>query len=159
MRNILVVLLLVVLASCEFNANFSVRSGDMQNDYVEEPISATVIKYAETLATANLFIELIKNSDYPKAYKLFDKNIQNQLSENEFETLLTKNAPVIGKINEFKKNQWSFDFESIDKIDFVRMTKIVKHEKIVMHYIFLYAKNSDYSKIQGFSFREKTDLL
>lgn len=159
MKSILLILILVALSSCDISTEYSRRSGDLENDYVEEPLSEAVVKYAETVETANLFIEAIKNADYLNAYQLCDKNIQNQLSESEFAKLLTKDEAVIGKINEFKKNQWSFDFETKDKVAWVNLTKIVKHEKLAMHYTFIFVEGGNYSKILGFSFREKTGLL
>ena len=149
----------VIVISCDGYVELGVRSGSTQDDYMEEPLASSVEKYAQTLHTANLFIEAVRNSAFEDAYALCDTDIQAQLTEKLFKVMFAQVDVVAGSLSEYKKNQWSFNFEAVGETDLVIMTKIVKHEQKPMHYIFSFEKNGSYEKIKGLSLKEKTGLI
>jgi hypothetical protein len=67
----LVLFLIVGLSGCDLFGTISSRSGTIDDDYVEEPLSGGVEKYATALVTSNNILNLISKSKYPDLYRIF----------------------------------------------------------------------------------------
>jgi len=158
-KSLFLALAVVALVGCEISVNLSVRSGSNSNDYVGEPLSDRVVEYSNALDTANLFLDSIILKNYSNAYELLDTNYFNGASKEDVQALLTKDDHVLGDIKEYLKDQWAFKNATYDGKKYLQLTKIVKYEVYTMNYIFTFPYASEYKKLAGFTFKEKTELL
>lgn len=61
---VILAVLLISLLGCEVNSVYGNRSGTVDNDYIEEPLSESSIKYKKALDVSNSVIDLIISADY-----------------------------------------------------------------------------------------------
>ena len=76
-----VILFSIFLSGCgvDINANVSVRSGGVENDYVEEPLTSYSQKYERALAVSNQAVENLINHDY---VSLFEQGFSQELKNS-----------------------------------------------------------------------------
>jgi hypothetical protein len=141
---------LLVLAGCDVSFNSAIRSGDLQNDYVEEPLSSLAKKYEKALEVSNRAVKSITEENYTHLHKyIFAENLQKEASIEALERGLKENIHKFGAIKEYKEMQWKFIPREEEIGDILYSVKIVKHEKTDVNYVFMFENNGKYHRIIG----------
>jgi len=146
-------LFLLIFFSCTQNVEYGVkgvRSGNIYNDYIEEPLTDDEKKFEKHLELSNIFIDKIISNDINYIYEnLIYADTKNEVSNKEITDLFIELEKKHGKIKKYKKMQWHF---GITKSKKVYSIKIIKHEKSELNYIFIFSNNH---KIISFNYQEK----
>ena len=145
---VLFALLLTCVTGCDVNFNAAVRSGDLNNDYIEEPLSTFSKKYENALKISNLAVKSIKEKDYSFLYNtIFSEELRSQITLEELEKGIESSLLNFGEIKEYKEIQWSFIPRDEDIGSVVYSVKIVKHEKTDVSYVFMFKNDGEFKNI------------
>lgn len=147
---VLFLLMLISVGGCDMDFNASVRSGSIDDDYVEEPFSTFSKKYENALSVSNLAVESIIKKDYAFLYDtVLSEELRGQVSKDELERGIESSLVDFGEIKEYKKMQWSFIPKDIEAGSVVYSVKIVKHEKVDVSYVFVFRNDGKFENIIG----------
>lgn len=146
---------IIFLCACEVNFDANNRSGTLEDDYVEEPLSNMSQKYGYALQTSNALIERMKSNDLDFIYeKLFSDELRALISREEFQKMINKIHNAKGNIVRFKKMQWGFIPGTANGRSLIRSVKIVEHENGMVKYLVVFDENK-LDKIVGMHFKER----
>jgi hypothetical protein len=120
---------------CKTNKDFFIRSGDIHNDDVEEPLSDEVTKFQSNLELSNEIVDELKQKELSSVYDSYFSEIENS---DTFQSNWTKIFETYGDIKSFKKQQWHFAVNHESNNKFLSSIKIVHHEKASFNYIFIF---------------------
>jgi len=151
---------LFVISGCDLdvnlNLNSGVRSGSVEDDYFEEPVSGGVKKYEASLVTSNKIIDLFKSGNTDEVYdKYFDELLKKQLSKETLQNFQISIENTMGSIVQYKPMQWGFYPRVENDTELLYSVKIVEHSEVMMKYIFIFKDDGDYQKIVGFINRKR----
>jgi hypothetical protein len=151
MRKVLLLpVYLLILAGCDVSFNSAIRSGDLENDYVEEPLSSLAKKYEKALKVTNKAVKSISEENYTHLHKyIFEKNLQQEISIEALERGFKENINKFGAIKEYKEMQWKFIPREEEIGNILYSVKIVKHEKTDVNYVFMFVNDGKYHRIIG----------
>ena len=139
---------------CDFNTN--VRSGTVDDDYIEEPLAGGAEKYEKALETSNTFVEYVKANRIDAIYQnLFSEELRATVSIGDFKEMLGKVNSAAGKIIRYKKMQWSFISYSEEGRDVIGSVKLVEHENEMLKYLLVFDRSGDLTRIIGFHFKQR----
>ena len=146
---------LFLITGCDFDVNLQmnsgVRSGNIDDDYVEEPVSGGVEKYEASLTTSNNIVELFKSGNLDEIHdKYFDELLKKQLNKEQFQSFYTSIENKMGVIIEYKPMQWGFYPRVENDTELLYSVKIVKHSETMMKHVYIFKDDGDYQKIIGF---------
>ena len=145
---ILLMLLMATISGCDVSFNSAVRSGDLDNDYIEEPLSILSKKYENALNVSNLAMKSIEEKNYAFLYNnIFSDELRSQITLKELEAGIERTLIDFGEIKEYKKMQWSFIPKNEELGAVLYSVKIVKHEKTDVNYVFLFKDDGEYKNI------------
>ena len=148
--------LMVGLSGCDFSGNISARSGPIDDDYVEEPLSGLVEKYQTALVTSNNILQLMSKSKYPDIYRIyFSDAMKAQMTGKEFKEFMTRVKKEVGSLEVYKPMQWNFSSGEDQGMDLLYSVKIAEHEKTMMKYICVFERDKPYINIVGFSVKPR----
>jgi plasmid maintenance system killer protein len=147
---------MVGLSGCDLFGTISTRSGTIDDDYVEEPLSGGVEKYDTALVTSNNILNLIAKSKYPDIYRIyFSDTMKAQMTSKEFKKFMIQVKESAGPLKAYKQMQWNF-FSGTDKgLDMLYSVKIAEHEKLMMKYLFVFEKDKPYINLIGFFVKQR----
>ena len=153
---ILLIFFLFVPSGCDFKvkpANSFVRSGTVQEDDVEEPLSDDEKQYEKALTTSNEIIDAFINDNLSDFYNKYTSVIlQNKIHEDDFSKIYASVIEKTGPINSYKKMQWWFEQGEDHGTKIIISKKIVHHEKQVLFYNIVF-KHGEYDQIIGIHFQ------
>ena len=153
------ILISFCFTACDVNTNTAHRSGTINDDYVEEPLSGNSIKYAEILETSNHVIELVKAKKYKEIYSSYlDESLKETITEAFVIKSYEDAANAMGEIVEYKEKQWGFRPNLENNTNYIVSYKIVFHEKGRLDYSFAFIENGDHSKITGFAIKPRNKV-
>ena len=155
-----IMLSFTLIAGCEldFNlqSNSGIRSGNLDNDYIEQPLSKNVNKYKQALNTSNEIIDLIQVRDYGQVYdRYLDASAKQRIDKTVFMKVMSDNEENWGAVVKYKPMQWGFYPRTEDGDDLLHSVKIVEQSKDMMKYIFTFKDDDQYQKVIGFMYRIK----
>ena len=154
-RFIFFLYLLASLFGCDFSGAISTRSGTLDNDYVEEPLSGNVEKFGTALVTSNNILHLMSQSKFNDIYRIyFSESMKSQMSKAQFRKLMDQIRQGAGPLKGYKEMQWNFFNGSDQGIDLLYSVKISEHEKTMMKYLFVFEKDRPYINLVGFFAKE-----
>ena len=140
--------------SCDFNSN--VRSGTVDDDYVEEPLAGIAEKYESALETSNAFVEYAKANRIDAIHRnLFAEELRASVPIADFKQMVDQVNSAAGEIIRYKKMQWSFISYSEEGRDLIGSVKIVEHENEMLKYLIVFDKGGDFDRIIGFHFKQR----
>jgi len=155
----LVLFLIVGLSGCDISGTISARSGTLDDDYVEEPLSGGVAEYETALVTSNNILTLISKSKYPDLYRIyFSDAMKAQMTSKEFKKFMIQVKEDVGPLRAYKSMQWNFSSGKDKGLDLLYSVKIAEHEKTMMKYIFVFEKDKPYINIVGFSVKQRQGI-
>lgn len=129
---------------------YSVRSGRMNDEDIEEPLSAKVKEYEDVLNTSNTICSMMKENKYQLIYRMFFSDELKMLYSNEqYKEFTRRVESTSGKIVNYKPMQWYFIFKEENKKQYIWSIKIVKHKSAILYYAFVFPKEHR-NKIVGF---------
>lgn len=157
------ILLFVVtglIAACDVSFNFANRSGSMEDDYVEEPLSGMAEEYAPILDRSNRIIEAIQEKDIAYLYsEAFDEELVGIISREDFLKTLSAIENEAGTIKSYKPMQWHMFLGKDRGRKLIKSVKIVEHENFMVNYLFVFDYNFDNPKLLGFFFKSRQGVL
>ena len=155
----LLALLLTTISGCDVSINSAVRSGDLKNDYIEEPLSTFSKKYKNALNVSNLAMKSIQEKDYAYLYKtIFSEELRSQISLAKLEKGIEESFINFGEIKEYKKMQWHFIPRDEEYGSVLYSVKIVKHEKTDVSYVFAFNNDGEFNNIIAIHSQEKNNV-
>jgi len=157
-RNRIFILLLVStwLFACDFNANTNIRSGTLEDDYVEEPLSSLAQRFENALYTSNSLVDHLDSNKIDAIYRnIFSDELRANISLKDFKELVGKIKSVKGEVVSYKKMQWGFTNIIEERRNLIGSTKIVEHEKGMMKYLLVFNNDGNFDRIVGFHFKER----
>lgn len=164
-KNILlkITCVLVLFAfQCKLGGNFGVmgvRSGTVNDDQVEEPLSTFAKKYENALTVSNKAIDSLVANNYDLASQdLVDDKVKNLMTAEKIKAAMEKVKKAFGKIKGYKRMQWGFVPKLIKGERHLYSVKIVEHEKAQCHYIFTFLDDGHYLKIIGLHIQKRTGV-
>jgi hypothetical protein len=144
------------LISCDINVDSGNRSGTVADDYIEEPITSSQMKYEKALITSNAVIEKIENGEYDYIYNNYiDDASKKVLTVQELQKIYSGAVAAMGPIKKYKKMQWGFLPKTENGLDYLISYKIIEHEKATLNYSFSFLRNGNYEKISGVGIRPR----
>jgi hypothetical protein len=150
---------LALLSACDFSPQTNIRSGSLDDDYVEEPLGDFAKRFENALAVSNTFIDLYKSNDFEAIYQdIFSDELRRKVSLDQVRELLGKVKSAKGEIIRFKKMQWGFFNYFEEGRNLIASTKIVEHENGLMKYLFVFDNDGKFEKIVGFRFKERAGV-
>ena len=116
-------------------------------EYVDEPLSNTSIKYKAHLLHSNRLINYVRTGDAGKIYAAASSEFRNDNERDSITNILGYIDAHLGNVVEFKDQQWSFATTKSSGVSVVYSSKIVFHEKGEAIYHFGYV---DKEPIEGY---------
>ena len=154
-----VIIIILFTSSCEVSTNVSNRSGTLDDDYVEEPLSARSIKFAPALEISNDFINSIQSGNYDYIYsELISDGFKEELSKEEFMEMLNTIINLAGQIKMYKQQQWGFFTIKEDGNEYIGSVKIVEHENGILKYLFVFENDGVFKTLVGFNVKDRTEV-
>ncbi|MCK0152929.1 DUF3887 domain-containing protein [Alcanivorax sp. S6407] len=148
--------ILSLIAACDVSINAANRSGDIEDDYVAEPLSSMSKKYANALEVSNQLVEYMKAGDPESVYtELLSDSLKKTLSEQVWKDQVSQLTYAKGEIINYKKMQWGFVPFEQDGSDFIASIKIVEHEAGMMKYSVVFNDDGVFDKVVGFHLKER----
>jgi len=159
MRILITTLLIVCFPFCLFSGSndnsIFIRSGVIDDDYIEEPLAESVIKYKNVLALSNQIIDLLISEKFDKIHdEYFSDYLKKEFPQEKYIILCRGVLDKVGKITEYKHDQWMFEFNKTNDLDIVSSIKIVYHGKYKAYYKFSF-KLKDPQKLYGYHLQIK----
>ena len=146
----ILIILIFTLSGCDFKLKAGVRSGTLDDDYIEEPISNFAVQYKNALTTSNFLLENITQNNYSHIQKNYiHKDASGILTSKAIEEVILKTIKSAGPIINYKKMQWGFVPITENKNDYLLSFKIVEHKKGKLNYKFVFKNDGEYEKIIG----------
>ena len=137
--------------ACDLKVTSANRSGTLDDDYVEEPLSESSKSYAQILNTSNDIIELIRTKDYDKIHSLHvEDRMKDILSTDKLSEAFDGAYGAMGAWVEYKPQQWGFLPTNENGVDYIVSYKIVMHENGRLDYAFAFEKDGTHTKFVGF---------
>jgi len=137
---ILIILITIIPSGCDFKVNpisFN-RSGPVNEDDVEEPISNKSKEYEKALLTSNEIMDNFINGNLSEVYNKYTSPIlQNKVNENDFTKLYASVIEKSGPIQSYKKMQWWFE-QNQDRVPRLSSVKKLVIMKSKFYFIILY---------------------
>ena len=157
--SIMSVALLLSSSGCDSEVVIANRSGTVNDDYVEEPISERSRKYENALLVSNAVLDKVRGAEYQTIYReLFDPRLKSILDEPKFSGMMKQIETHFGPIKRYKPMQWGFVPRKEGGENLVYSVKIVEHEKGMMRYLFVFADDGKYQKLLGFHAKPRTGV-
>lgn len=154
LKKILTLGVLFVLAACDVRV--SNRSGTLQDDYIEEPLSVMAREFAPALETSNAIIELLIRGETETVHgKYFAPSLKQRIDQKMFAELFGKVVSVEGSLKTFKPMQWGFFSGKDQSENFLYSVKIAEHEKRMVKYLFVFDRDGRFSEIVGFHLKPR----
>jgi hypothetical protein len=149
--------LLALVAGCDGGVVIANRSGTVNDDYVEEPISNRSKRYENALLVSNAVIDKLRSAEYHAIHQeFFDPQFQATLDEPKFIAMMKQVELHLGPIKRYKPMQWGFVPRQEAGKNILYSTKIVEHEKGMMNYFFVFTDDGKYQKLAGIHARVRT---
>lgn len=159
-RFMLFALLLICISGCDVDFNASIRSGNVDDDYVEEPLSAFSKKYANALKVSNQAVKSIKNKDYDFLYNtVLSEDLRGLVTKEALEQGIEQTLTKFGEIKEYKEMQWHFIPKDEEIGPVVYSVKIVKHENVDVNYVFVFRNDGEFKNIIAIHSLVKTGVV
>lgn len=148
--------LIIFLTGCEREIITGNRSGTIEDDYIEGPVSAFSKKYKNALDTSNKIIEKIIKKEYEAIHSehIHDEMkgiLSIEVLRNDYEKV--KNT--VGPIKNYKKMQWGFLPTEENGKELLFSFKIVEHKKTILNYAFVFENDGVYKKLLGVQVYER----
>ena len=106
-----------------------------------------------------LIASLLKEKKYTEIYdQYFSTDITNNISKDDFTSLMKSITDQMGNITDYKKLQWNFVPLNENGKEVIFCTKIVEYEKSMMIYSFGFVIGN-YKKAVGFKVRKRTGVM
>jgi hypothetical protein len=151
--------LLVLNSACDSQLVIVDRSGTLDDDYVEEPISARSKKYENALLVSNAVLDKARGGEYRTIYdEFFDARLKSILDEPKFAAMMKQIEGHVGPIKRYKPMQWGFIPRNEAGEKFLYSVKIVEHERGMIRYLFVFADDGHYGKLVGFHAKLRTGI-
>jgi len=160
--NILLLFIITFTINCKANVNIgvlAVRSGNTENDNIEEPLGKLSVKYENALNISNAIIESLIKKDYNKITSNYIQNgYTDQLSASNIQEVMDKAKQSIGDIESYKTMQWGFVSKKVNGNKLLYSIKIMKHQNALVHYLFVFKDDGQYNGIIGFHIKARTGI-
>ena len=155
--NYIVILFAILVVACNVSTTAGNRSGTIDDDYIEEPLSKSAKKYAVVLESSNKIIELVKSEKYSEIHNSFvDESMKSIITEQVLETAFSDTKQAMGDVIDYKKMQWGFVSTVKNKLTYVFSYKIIFHEKGRLDYSFGFKEDGDHTKIISFAVKPRS---
>ena len=152
----LILLLFLALQGCDFSGSVNVRSGSMDDDYLEEPLNRMVERYQTAPTTSNNILDMISKSQYPDIYRIyFSDSMKAQMTGKEFIDLMNQVKHHAGPLSNFKHMQWNFFTGEEQGMNLLYSVKIAEHENSMMKYLFVFDRDKPYIDLVGFYVKQR----
>jgi len=148
--NIPLFVCLSLQVACESSVIETIASGSDKDEYVEEGLSEKAERYERELILSNAAIEYISKGQYEEFYSLGDVNFQRSTDLERVRSLLQQIENDLGRITEYKKNQWAFTVRIQEGLSCVYSTKNVLQGGKQVYYHFQFALNGESLGISAF---------
>lgn len=158
-RLIILLALAVGLGACDFNTNSNIRSGSLDDDYVEEPLGMLASRFENALTVSNALVDHLDANDLDAIYRnIMSDELRRSVTPQQFRNLIDRIKSAKGEVVRYKKMQWGF-FNFVEEgRNLVGSTKIVEHENGMMKYLLVFENDGKFEKIVGFHFKERTGV-
>jgi len=156
-KSLFVLLSITLLSSCQtdISPTFSIRSGPVDNDDVEDPLPEIAKEFEAALSLSNKILDLAAAGQSAEIYNRYsDSQIKNAISKEEFEKLISSAESDGGKRISYKPMQWNFKRMTQKGTPTVSSNKIVHYEKRALNYTLIFRYGS-YEKIIGILFSKR----
>ncbi|MCR1795720.1 hypothetical protein [Leptospira sp. id769339] len=154
-KNIFIVSTLIFALSgilqCQYRAFpvVSVRSGTINDDDIEEPLSDRSKPFENYLITSNNIVSKLTKKDLNYVYDFYlESKLKEIFPKDKFIDSMTTFSSRAGKFENFKLMQWNFVNTKIEGNPVVQSIKIVHHSNNVWYYIFTFDPGN-HEKIVG----------
>lgn len=145
-------------SAVQFHVDVYNRSGSLDDDYVEEPISKSSSKYAHALEVSNEIVESLRDGKTHEVYeRWFGEALRQSASEAQFAEAL-RGLEDFGPVREFRPMQWSFASRLEMGKPVLYSTKIVEHVKGRIGYVCVFEDDGKYQTLLGFHWRHYTGV-
>ena len=142
---------LIATGCAKIELTYGNRSGTVDDDYIEEPVSATSKIYENALLTSNAIIELLISNNLQTLHDDFvGKEVYSMFTIDKLTEIRTHLYKTFGPVLRYKEQQWGFVPKEIKEGKCVYSVKIVEHEKVSLDYFFVFRDGGKYDKIIGF---------
>ncbi len=128
------------------------RSGTIEDEDVESPLSDESRQYSRLLELGNEVVRLTKARDWNSVVRQhFAPELRKQISPDQYGRLVAQIESFGGPLQGFKPQQWWFEFGEHEGKPLVVLKKIVHHERFSYYYaFFVYADRLD--QLVGFRY-------
>lgn len=146
----------VLPVTCTPNRGFvTYSSGTIQDDDVEEPVSAGAKKYEPLLARSNELLQRILDHHLRELYDAdLDDALKAQLTEEQLEKMCDAVVAQAGPAQRWKPQQWKFTVGKAMNGSGVDSVKIVHHERVALLYVFTFS-DQHATKLIGLHFHQR----
>lgn len=143
-------ILIFIITGCDFKLKAGIRSGTLDDDYIEEPVSKLASQFKNALTTSNSILEKITQNDFLHIQKNYiHKDAKKIITAKAIQGLIIQAKKSAGSIISYKKMQWGFVPVTENKNIFLLSFKIVEHKKGKLNYKFVFKNDGKYKKIIG----------
>ena len=143
-------ILIFTIAGCDFKLKSGVRSGTLDDDYIEEPISKFAVQFKNALTTSNAIVEKITQKNFSYIQKNYiHKDSKKTLTAKAIQNLILQATKSAGPVINYKQMQWGFVPVTENKDNYLLSFKIVEHKKGKLNYRFVFKNDGEYEKIVG----------
>lgn len=140
---LLIMFLFISISFSQFQTDFSISSGTIENIDIEEPIPEGFEAYTATLELCNEIVDLLVLHDYESVYNnYFTPEIRKNMSLQQFLTAWKKLTVQYGRITSYKKMQWQFTTGKQNGADYFFSIKILHFEKGIFNLVFIFDKSN-----------------
>lgn len=158
MKLALLLAIFIFLQGCDSRVGH--RSGSMDDDYVEEPLSGWSAEYQPALETSNQILALIRDGRCNSMYETFLSDTGKvSIDLESFKSLCDNISSQFGSLSKYKPNQWHFFIWSDESEEYLLSVKIAEHTKTMVNYAFLFPADGPYKKIVGIHLKPRQGPL
>ena len=146
-KQILISFFILALISCDINTNLGIRSGNLDDDNIEEPLSAHAKKYRLALNITNDIVEKLREEKYDKIYEKYaSEEFKKQVNKEGFAQNFKNILSIFGRIESYKKMQWGFLPSEENGARYLTSFKVLKHEDQVSNLAITFYDDGKYNK-------------
>lgn len=155
---LLVSLFIVLPANGGDTYNVMLRSGTVENDEIEEPLSSGALEFRMYLENSNRVLDLLIAGNYQAVYNdYFSDRLKNEISYDNFIKITGMLRDKAGVMKSYMPMQWYFILHEENGVKYVASIKLVTCEAAVVYYQFVYGEGNP-AKIEGFHVRPKRSI-
>ncbi|MFL1456371.1 hypothetical protein ACJO5Y_18170 [Marinobacter sp. GN3S48] len=160
MKLALLLAIVILLQGCDSWVGH--RSGSIDDDYIEEPLSGRSAEYQLALETSNQILTMIRDGRCNSVYETFLSDTGRvNIDLGRFRSMCDNINSQFGSLSKYKPNQWHFFIASDEdeSEEYLLSIKIAEHKKTMINYAFIFPADGPYKKIVGIHLKPRQGTL